>query len=210
MCYLCVKTTTNLIQEMIVVACKRAMCIIMAITLLCTSVYAQHKKNKKKETTEEKIPVFNVVIDDPMDTYGRQPMPEITNKVTLLPEFCTYGGQIKDTIRRYEFYNTAHQLINADTLKNYKELHFVSLLEGYTDHEHTYRDAAGNLQPLPVSKIVSRYDRTADDRWLHVNYKTNKTIQLQEHVTDIVRTDTIHSTDGSMIVRQYYKVTIVQ
>lgn len=154
--------------------------------------------------------VFNYVIDDPMDVYGRQPAPAVTDKTVLLPEFCAYTGQKKDTIYRYEFHNAAHQLILIDTLSDYKLLRFVSLLEGYTDHEHTYKDAAGKLQPLPVSRIIKRYDRIGDDSWLHVNYKRNKTTRLTDHVSDIVKSDTVRSTDGSTTVRKYYRVTEAQ
>lgn len=166
---------------------------------------AQSKKGKKEQP--EKVHIFNYVIDDPLDVYGRQPAPAITDKTVLLPEFCAYAGQLKDTIYRYEFYNAAHELIYADTLKDHKQLRFVSLLEGYTDHQHTYKDAAGKIQPLPVSRIIQRYDRISDDSWLHVNYKLNKTLRMQEYVNEIVKTDTVRSTDGSTTFRRYYRVT---
>ena len=181
------------------------LCLLAATATMPFGAHAQNKKNKKKP--EEKVHVFNYVIDDPMDVYGRQPMPAVTDKTVLLPEFCAYAGQVRDTIYRYEFHNAAHQLILIDTLSEYKLLRFVSLLEGYTDHEHTYKDAAGKLQPLPVSRIIKRYDRISDDTWLYVNYKTNKTLRLQDYIHDIVRTDTVHSTDGSTTVRKYYRVT---
>lgn len=183
-------------------------CLFVAAAIMPCNAHAQNKKDKKKP--EEKVHVFNYVIDDPMDVYGRQPMAAVTDKTVLLPEFCAYAGQVRDTIYRYEFHNAAHQLILIDTLSDYKLLRFVSLLEGYTDHEHTYKDAAGKLQPLPVSRIIKRYDRISDDTWLHVNYKSNKTVRLQDKMNEIVKTDTVRSTDGSTTVRKYYRVTEAQ
>lgn len=181
-------------------AILRTACLAVAV-LAAENATAQNKKE------EENVPVYNYVIDDPMDVFGRQQPPAAANKTVLLPEFCAYAGITKDTVRRYEYYNAANELINADTLSDYRLLRFVSMLEGYTDTEHTYRDAAGKMQPLPVSKITYRYDRISNDKWLCVRYKSNKTLRLQEHVNDIVKTDTVHSTDGTTVIRKYYRIT---
>lgn len=165
---------------------------------------AQNKGGKKEQ---EKVPVYNYVIDDPMDAFGRQPQQQNTMRMVPMPEFCMNAGKKADTMYWYEYYNGANQVMIPDTLTDHTRLRYVSLLEGYTDKEHTYKDAKGELQPLPVSKIIYRYDRMGGDKWLSVNYKSNKTIRLQEYVNEIVRTDTVKSTDGNTIIRKYYRVS---
>ncbi|GAA4466203.1 hypothetical protein GCM10023093_19920 [Nemorincola caseinilytica] len=186
-----------------------AVCICFALLAGLPALAQKGKKHSKKE--EEKIPVYNYVIDDPMDAFGRQPQPQqAPTRTVTLPEFCMHGGTVADTMYWYEHYDAAHKIINPDTLTDHTLLRYVSLMESYTDREHTYKDASGKLQPLPVSKIIYRYDRLGADKWLSVNYKTNKTFKLQDHVNDIVRRDTIRSTDGSSVIRAYYRVSQLQ
>jgi hypothetical protein len=182
----------------------------LSVSILSPDAVMAQKKRKKKAKNEEKVPVFNYVIDDPMDVFGRQPPPVVNNRSVLLPEFCAGARMVKDTVYRYECYDAGNNLISTDALTDPSGLRYVSLLRSYPDPEHTYKDAAGKPQPLPVSKIINRYDRTGGDKWLSVNYLTNKTTTLQEHLTEIVKTDTVKSTDGSTLLRNYYKVTPVK
>gem|GEM_PF-6248996 len=161
-------------------------------------------RKKKKEKKEEDIPVFNYVIDDPMDVFGRQSTSTGNFKTVLLPDICMHAGVFRDTIYRYEYYNAAHELINPDTLTEYRNLKFISLLRAYTDTEHTYKDASGVQQPLPVSRIINRYDRIGNEKWLCVDYLKNKTYSITDNIADIVKRDTVSGNNGSYIIRSYY------
>ncbi len=178
--------------------------LLAAVLCLPFSAMSQGRK-KKKAKEEEDIPVFNYVIDDPMDVFGRQATAGSTFKTVLLPDICMHAGVFNDTIYRYEYYNAAHELINPDTLTNYRDLKFISLLRGYTDTEHTYKDASGVQQPLPVSRIINRYDRIGSNKWLCVDYLNNKTGSLTEDTGDIIHRDTVAGSNGSSIVRSYYR-----
>lgn len=159
---------------------------------------------------QEKVPVFHYVIDDPMDAFGRQPVQAPATKYVSLPDFCRNQPKKGDTTTWFEFYNAAHELLLPDTTQSAYMLRFVSRLEGHIDSLHTYRDAQGKLQPLPVSRIVHRYDRIGNDKWLFVNYKTNKTTTLTELPDNTVAKDTVSSADGSMVVRRYYRTALLK
>jgi hypothetical protein len=170
---------------------KLTVLLVMACVALCsTQSFAQKGKKKKKE--EEKIPVYNYVIDDPMDVFGRQPPESVETTTVMLPQFFSLDVRRSgDTSFTYEGFDAANNPLKADTLSDYSRLRYVSLIQRYTDPGHTYRDSTGKLKPLPTEKIVYRYDKTGNDKWFTVNYATNKSEMLQEFPSDIVRTDTI-------------------
>jgi len=164
--------------------------IFLLIVLLVVNCAAWAQKKRKKE--EEKVPVYNYVIDDPMDQFGRQPVPAVVKTTALVPEFYGYGGQrFNDTVIRYECYDAHNNIILPDTLKDYQQLRYVSVLKRYNDPVNKYRDANGAMQPLPVEKIIRRYDKTGIDKWFYVDYTTNKSATLQEFPQEIVHRDTV-------------------
>lgn len=168
--------------------------------------YAQSEKGK-----EEKVPVFHYVIDDdPMDAFTKTPAPAPASRVVLLPDFCRNSTKVGDTSKWFEFYNSAHELIIADTTTSPRNIYFVSMLEGYIDSLHTYKDAQGKQQLLPVSRITRRYDRTGSNKWLFVNYKNNKTAIITENPANIVANDTVSLADSSVTIRRYYQTTDIR
>ena len=182
-------------------------CAVILLTAVCgcTDTWAQTGKGK-----QEKVPVFHYVVDDPMDAFGRQPAQAPATRFVSLPDFCRNLPKIGDTTTWFEFYNAAHELLLPDTTQSAYMLRFVSRLEGHTDSMHTYKDAQGKQQPLPVSRIVHRYDRIGNDKWLFVNYKNNKTATLSEYPDDTVAKDTVSSADGSIVVRRYYRTALAK
>lgn len=183
----------------------------IAVAIMALSLPASAQKGKKKEEEKERVPVFNYVIDDPMDVFGRQPIPPDTRKTILLPDFCFTGTKnIADTTLKLEYNNSSHNTMLPDTLSNHQLLRYVSLIKTYTDHTHTYKDATGKLQPLPVQRIIHRYDKTSTNKWLCIDYSNGKPYTLTEYSTDIVRTDSTQTTDPVLgnkntIVYQYYR-----
>ncbi len=183
----------------------------LAVAIMVLSLPAAAQKGKKKEKEKERVPVFNYVIDDPMDVFGRQPIPPDTRKTVLLPDFCFAGTKtIADTTLKLEYNNGSHNALLPDTLSNYQLLRYVSVIKTYTDHTHTYKDATGKLQPLPVQKIIHRYDKTSTNKWLCIDYANGKPYTLTEYSTDIVRTDSSMTTDpvlgnNNTIVYKYYR-----
>lgn len=165
-----------------------------------TASLAQVGKGK-----DEKVPVFHYVIDDPMDAFGRQPSQTPAMRIVSLPDFCRNQPKVGDTVKWFEFYNAAHEIMLPDSASSPRSLHFVSMLEGYTDSLHTYRDAQGKQQLLPVSRITQRYDRIGGNKWLFVNYKNNKTVTISEFPDETVVTDTVSSADGTMVVRRFFR-----
>ncbi len=184
------------------------------LLLVISFLSASAQKGKKKE--KEKVPVYNYVIDDPMDVFGRQPAPQNITNTVLVPEFYFAGDRHSgDTVIRQLCYNAANDLIRLDTLKDYHLLRYISTLQYYTEKDHTYRDAEGKLQPLPVEKIVYRYDKTGSDKWFSVDYATHKSTTLQEFINDIVKVDTVNATDPAMgniitTIYRHYKVSPVK
>lgn len=169
---------------------------IVVITLLaCTSTtFAQGKKEKKKgkATTEEKVPVFNYTIDDPMDVFGRNPEPAAAAPALFFPDFYSYQPTMKgDTTFKYLAYDRRDSLINVDTLHNTDAIRYISLFISYTDHQHNYRNAQGQILPLPVSKIIRRYDKLGTDKWMSIDYANNKYIELRENRSTITRNEAV-------------------
>ena len=169
---------------------------------ISTAVLAQSGKGK-----DEKVPVFHYVIDDPMDAFGRQPTQSPAIRIVSLPDFCRNQPKVGDTVKWFEFYNAAHEIMLPDSATSPRSLHFVSMLEGYTDSLHTYRDAQGKQQLLPVSRITQRYDRIGGNKWLFVNYKSNKTVTISEFQDEAVATDTVSSADGTTVVRRFFRTS---
>ncbi len=186
---------------------------LFVLLLLSTCVQTFAQKGKTKKEPKEKVPVYNYVIDDPMDAFGRQPVPPDVVTTILVPAFYspleTRNG---DTTQKYECYDAANNIMKPDTIHDYSLIRYVSLIQRYTDPLHTYKDANGKLQPLPTEKIIYRYDKTGKDKWFSVNYATNKSEILQEFPNEITRADTttiINPTTGVALITvyKYYRVS---
>jgi hypothetical protein len=192
--------------------------LLMLLCLCCTiAASAQHSKEKEKnkekneeQKEEEKVPVFNYVVDDPMDVFGRDPGPKVAD--ILFPEFYAYYPSYKnDTMFRYYAYDRRDSIIDVDTLKDIDQVRYISLYKSYTDKLNTYKDANGKEQPLPVSKIIRRYDKLGTSKWMIIDYATNKYTELKEDKQTIVRMETVMTTHpvthaNNTRVQKYYKV----
>ena len=186
--------------------------IFQALLLLFSSftIPASAQDKKSKEPEKEKVPTYNIVIDDPMDAFGRNPEPAAT---LLFPAFYSYSPSKKnDTVFEYVCYDVRDSIINVDTLHDINQVRFISLWVRFTDKHHTYRDENGKQQLLPGQKIIKRYDKLGTDRWMSIDYATNKYIELKEYRNEIVRTETVTITNPltkatQPRTHQYYKVT---
>jgi hypothetical protein len=100
-------------------------------------------------------------------------------------------------------------------VKENSEIRFISLFKSFDDPVHTYVDN-GVKKPLPVSSITRRYDRVGDDKWISVDYSSNKYSELKEYRNQVVRSDSIMITDPVshkkelFAIYSYYKVDVVK
>jgi hypothetical protein len=130
----------------------------------------------------------------------------------FVPEFYYPDTLLKgDTTFAFVCYDARDSVINADTVINFANVHYLSVFKSYIDHLHTYRDDYGKQKPLPVSLIVSRYDRLSSNKWSHITYPQNHYEQLREVNSDIVRTDTVQQEDAAdhvtiELIYHYYRV----
>lgn len=187
---------------------KKLLSLPLVLFVACITANAQNDKKEK----EEKIPVFNYVIDDPMDVFDKQPVLQIAVKTVMVPDFYFRNEKVvKDTVYKYECYNAAHEAVSLDSLDDYKLLRFLSLVKTYPDPVHKYKNAEGKDQKLPIQRILNRYDKVGADKWLFIDYINHIQKTLKENVGDIVREDTLglhQGASGSTItVYKYYRTT---
>jgi hypothetical protein len=133
-----------------------------------------------------------------------------TYTVVLLPEFLTAREPKNDTTFSYEYYDARSRKVSLDTVVDISTIHSVSVIKSYTDRAHTFVDKDGKEKPLPVSKIVYRYDRSGPGKWMSIDYATNKIGSLKELPNEIVHTDsaTVTMNNTTQVrVNKYYRVT---
>lgn len=170
------------------------------------SAYAQ----RKKKQAEEKVPVYNYTIDEPIDNFGRKPQ---VYRTVILPEFVKLTPYyIKDTLISYECFNRSNQKLIKDTITNPASISYISAIKKYTDPDNSYRERDGSDKPIPTEKIFLRYDRLGNDKWIFIDYAKFSPVTMQEYPGDITRTDTISVPDPMKhedlnIVYKMYKVT---
>ncbi len=134
------------------------------------------------------------------------------NKTLLLPEFFEHRYRTdKDTIWEFKCYDSRDSLIKMDTLTNTDGIRYYSLFKSYTDSSHKYVDANGIKQFLPVSSIIARYDKMGTDKWMYIDYATNKFLYLKEYKSEILRSDNVvfagtKNKPGYMVTFKYYRV----
>jgi hypothetical protein len=175
--------------------------------LLCPTARAQDDKDKDKE---EKPPVFNYVIDDPMDKFQPQKDSVITYHY-LVPEFYFHTTRKdKDTTFEFFCYDVHDELIPSVT--DFDSVFYYSEYKSFTDSAHTYIDSAGKEQLLPVASICKRFDKTGTAKWMAIEYPSNKFAMLKADKNAIVARDTVmdYKTGGAYIYRKiysYYKLS---
>ncbi len=181
--------------------------LIPAFLFLSMHAYGQNNNGK-----EEKPPVFNYVIDDPMDKFQAQ---KDTIKPTIVhyrvPEFYFHTPRkIKDTTFEFFCYDVHDSLMSA--VYDYDSVFYYSLYKSYTDSAHTYTDNQGKKQFLPVSNIYKRYDKVGNrDKWITIEYPGNKYGELRAFKNVFVSSDTVkvNSSYGDLIylkIYHYYKL----
>lgn len=136
---------------------------------------------------------------------------QVTTSVTYsVPEFYfPIPKKVTDTTLSFRCYDQRDSLIPV--VKDFDAVRYYSLFKEYIDKAHTYKDADGKEQPLPVSSIIRRYDKLTKDKWMSVEYPGNKYVELKAFKDNIVSSDTITLIDpvtGGAIqqVFNYYKV----
>jgi hypothetical protein len=123
----------------------------------------------------------------------------------LVPDFYKpVPERSRDTTFKFECYNRHDSIIN--NVDDFERVFFYSVFKNYIDSTHTYKDARGAKQFLPVSKIVRRYDKVGKATWMCISYPANKISELKEDKMNIVRTDTLPTITG-IAIYQYYKTT---
>ncbi|MCW3122872.1 MAG: hypothetical protein JWQ38_2364 [Flavipsychrobacter sp.] len=138
--------------------------------------------------------------------------PTLITEHYLVPEFYYIDSLHKgDTSFVYECYDNRDSILNMDTVQDFDQVRYISLLKKYTDHEHTYRDNDGSRKPLPVSVISKRYDKLGKNKWMSIGYPGNKYQELKEYKNDIVKIDSFMEKTPSgneiiLSIYQYYKV----
>ncbi len=144
--------------------------------------------------------------------YGQPKAPEKRQVVYARPDFYSaYPRMAGDTTYQFECYDVRDSIINADTLVNFDLVRYVSLWQKYIDHDHTYRDNNGVKHPLPVARIVFRYDKMSATKWMAVDYFTNKMSEVKEFKDEVIRRDTTRS-GGAAISRitNYYRTEVLK
>ncbi|MBC7554364.1 MAG: hypothetical protein H7257_10340 [Taibaiella sp.] len=127
----------------------------------------------------------------------------------LAPDFYKpIAIQKRDTIFRFECYDNRDSIINSVT--DFGKVRYYSVFKNYIDSTHTYKDAQGKKQYLPVSKIVERFDRLGSLKWMHVAYPSNIITELKDIKTDIVNTDTLTDGQSGVKIYRYYRTEPVK
>lgn len=198
---------------------KRIAILTIAVFLVFAGqVNAQDKKKKpeQKSAEEEQVPVFNYVVDDPMDAFGPTAGQQAGPRSFLYPEFYRYWPlTVEDTVVRYECYDINHNPLNMDTLQRTTDVYYINLVKTYNDHLHTMIAQDGSPRPTPISKKLYLYERSGTNMWKAFDSKNNYTSLLQEQMNTIVRTDTTVLNDPMtgeklITVRKYYKVIEIE
>ncbi len=162
------------------------------------------KYYKVLEIEKENVSTLGATPNDTKDASG------VPINYFNVPEFYFHTPKKdKDTTLEFLSYDSRDSLIPSVT--NFDSVRYFSLYKSYTDSAHTYVDSNGQKQLLPVSAIVRRYDRIAKDKWMSIEYPSNKYTELKEFKSVIVRSDTESTVDiGTMnsvlSVYNYYKV----
>jgi hypothetical protein len=194
-----------------------AITVIMAIGL--AHLLAQDKKGKpgQKKANVAQTAATDSVGDAPGDEIVQHSKDSsVANRYFLFPDFYSYWpAQNNDTILKYDCFDIDHHLILMDTLTDANDIHFITYTKTYDDHLKTYIDPDGRPRPQPVSRTLSKFERTGTDTWISTDITSGYTVSLQEHRDHIVRKDTTVVVDPitgtrHTTIRKYYKVTEIE
>jgi len=180
---------------------RRAVFLFFILLTGTATLCAQDKK-------EEKVQVYSFDVGGGMDAFSQ--VTDTSVRLLYFPEFYAPRPSMhNDTTFTYECYDSRDSILHR--VKENSEIRFISLFKSYTDPVHSYKDDNGVKKPLPVSSIVHRYDRVGDDKWISVDYATNKYIELREYRNQVVRSDSIITMDPVthkqlVAIYSYYKV----
>ena len=182
---------------------------LLSITVCAINVFAGGKKKHAPDPTGWNPYLCCHRLDDTLHRPG------VLVENYLAPEFyypdTLYKG---DTTFAYVIYDDRDSVMNADTVMDFAEVHYISLFKSFLDHLHTYRDNGQN-KPLPISVIVHRYDRITPTKWSNIEYPANTYGELKEYRNDIVRIDTFKDEDTAEHITiesiyKYYKTVPVK
>ncbi len=102
-----------------------------------------------------------------------------------VPDFYSANNKYaRDTVFVFKCYDKHDSLIKY--VEDFEQVRYYSLFKEYIDSTHTYKDNKGVRQFLPVSFIVSRYDKVGKDRWMCIQYPGNKYTELKVDRKEIV------------------------
>ena len=105
----------------------------------------------------------------------------------LVPEFYKPMPQyVADSTFEFKCYDKEFNPI--EEVVDYNDVFFYSVFRKYIDSSHTYKDAAGKKQFLPVSVIVKRYDKIGKDKWSVISYPGNQMEIYREDKSEIEQT----------------------
>ncbi len=117
-----------------------------------------------------------------------------TTYIYNVPEFYYYlPKKYNDTTIAFVCYDYRDSAMRVVT--DYDSVRYFSLFKSYTDSTHKYKDDDGVKKFLPVSTIIKRYDRLSKDRWMTIEYPSNKYQELTEYKNVIVSSDTVTMID---------------
>lgn len=190
--------------------------LIFSVCMMQLQAQDKKKKETKKTKEEEPGPVFNYVVDDPMDAFGPKGNQPPAPRFFLYPEFYTYWPvTVNDTVLKYECYDSNHTPLNMDTLQRLNDVHYITFIKTYNDQLQTFIAQDGSPRPKPISQKLYWYERAGTDMWKAFDNQNNYTSLLQEQVNNIVRSDTTllidpASGEKQMTIRKYYKVVEVE
>src|SRR4051812_43397224 len=110
------------------------------IVLVCILMCAGAKDVRAQEE-KSKVPVFNYVIDDPMDKFGNQKDSAIFIRYFLYPQFYTFWPiTYNDTVLKYLCFDQDQNLVDMDTVHNILKVQHISFIKTYTDYLQTKID----------------------------------------------------------------------
>lgn len=192
---------------------KRAIAFVLLAAICVNTPYAFADGKKQKHKVDRKA--WNPY-SCCHDMNAIEHTPVLITDNYLVPEFYYIDSLYKgDTSFVYTCYDSRDSILNMDTIQNFEQVHYISLLKNFTDHEHTYRDNDGTKKPLPVSVIAKRYDKLGVNKWMSISYPGNKYEELKENKSEIVKVDSFMEESQSgkemiLSIYKYYKVSTVK
>ncbi len=187
---------------------KEVILLVLSFGLLAGGAHIMAQGKKKKPGGPE----TQVYKTDslPAPVAGKEEM--LPNRYFSFPQFYSYlPSTVNDTVYKYECYDANQNPINVDTVQNANGIKFISFIKTFTDYTNTYVDSQGKAQPVPVSKMLYKYDRTGADSWESFDFVNNYKAELKEYKDEVLKADTTVLVDPitgtrQLTIRRYYRV----